>query len=136
VALWGVSWIMSKLFPAYNQLPELIQEYRAVLGNPVALMLYWLTLVVTAPVAEEIIFRGFLMRGLSESRLGMIGTIVLTAAAFAVIHVQYNLPNMFMVFSLGLLFGVMRWRSGSTLLTIMLHATWNLTAGLYLVLQA
>ena len=130
-ALWGISFVLFMLFPAYDQSGELIREYRATLGNPTALMLNWLTLVVTAPVAEEIIFRGFLMRGWSASRLGPVGAVVLSSAAFAVVHVQYNVPTMFMVFSLGLLFGVMRWRTGSTTLTILLHAAWNLSAGLY-----
>jgi membrane protease YdiL (CAAX protease family) len=31
---------------------------------------------------------------------------------------------------------VMRWRSGSTTLTMMLHATWNLACGLYFAWQA
>jgi CAAX protease family protein len=134
-AYWVVTMAMFKLFPAYDQSPELIGEYRAILGNPTALVLYWLGLVVTAPVAEEIIFRGFLMRGWGESRLGMAVTVPLVAALFAVCHMQYNLPTMFMVFGLGALFGVIRWRSGSTTLTIMLHATWNLAAGVYFALQ-
>src|SRR5262249_42536821 len=123
-----------KLFPAYDPSPELVAEYRSILGNPTALVLYWLGLVVTAPVAEEIIYRGFLTRGWSESRLGMMLTIPLVAALFAVSHMQYALPAMLMVFGLGALFGVMRWRSGSTVLTIMMHATWNLTVGVYFAL--
>jgi membrane protease YdiL (CAAX protease family) len=134
-AFWCAAFVAFKLFPAYDQSSELISEYRALLGNPTALVLFWLTLVVTAPVAEEIIFRGFLMRGWGESRLGMAATVPLTAAMFAVMHIQYNLPTMLMVFGLGVLFGVMRWRSGSTTLTIMLHATWNLAAGVYIALM-
>jgi len=124
-----------RLFPTFDQTPELIAEYRSIMGNPTALALYWFTLVVTAPVAEEIIFRGFLLRGWSESRIGMVGTIVLTSLAFAVIHVQYNVLGLFMVLSLGLLFGVMRWRSGSTVLTIMMHAAWNLMCGIVFMLH-
>jgi membrane protease YdiL (CAAX protease family) len=40
------------------------------------------------------------------------------------------------VLGLGLVLGVMRWRSGSTTLTIMLHAAWNLATGITVVLQA
>jgi uncharacterized protein len=105
-------------------------------GNPLALTMLWITVLVSAPVFEEIIFRGFLMRGWSESRLGAMGAILLSSLAFAVIHTQYNLYNMGFVLGLGLLLGVMRWRSGSTMLTIMLHAAWNLATSITVVLQA
>jgi membrane protease YdiL (CAAX protease family) len=136
VALWGFWFGVFKLFPAYDQAPELIREYRGILGNPTAVAASWLLAVVTAPVAEEIIFRGFIMRGWSTSRLGMIGAIVLSSAAFAVVHLQYNPLTMLMVFTLGLHFGVMRWRSGSTTLPIMLHMAWNLAASVYFAWQA
>lgn len=123
------------LFPSFDQTGEMIIEYRAIMGSPTALVLYWMTLVVTAPVAEEIIFRGFLMRGWSESRLGIAGTILLTSAVFAAIHLQYNVVTLLMVFALGVVLGVMRWRSGSTLLPIMMHAAWNLSAGVWFMMS-
>jgi membrane protease YdiL (CAAX protease family) len=43
---------------------------------------------------------------------------------------------MTMVLGLGLVLGLMRWRSGSTTLTIMLHMTWNLVAGIMIALHA
>jgi CAAX protease family protein len=135
-AFWCVSEVSDYLFPAFNQTPELVREYRAVMGNPLALTMFWITVLVSAPVFEEIIFRGFLMRGWSESRLGAMGAIMLSSLAFAAIHTQYNLYNMGFVLGLGLVLGVMRWRSGSTTLTIMLHAAWNLATGITVVLQA
>jgi membrane protease YdiL (CAAX protease family) len=135
-AYWCASLAFFRLFPAYDQSPEFIAQYRAMLGNPTVLAIYWVALVVTAPVAEEIIFRGFLMRGWSESRLGFVGAIVLSSLAFAAAHPQYNVAVMAMVLGVGLLLGVMRWRSGSTTLTIVLHATWNLTCGVYFAWQA
>ena len=134
-AFWCASVGFFYLFPAYDQSPQLVQEYRAILGNPAALALYWITLAITAPIFEEIIFRGFLMRGWSESRIGMMGAIALSSVAFAAVHLQYNLPTMAMVFGLALVLGVMRWRSGSTTLTIMLHMAWNLAAGIAFALQ-
>jgi len=43
---------------------------------------------------------------------------------------------MAVVFGLGLLFGVMRWRSGSTLLVILMHGVWNFTVGTAVMLSA
>jgi CAAX protease family protein len=119
-----------RLFPAYDPSPDMIQEYRAILGNPAALVWFWITLAVTAPICEEIIFRGFLMRGWGESRIGSAGAIMLSSLLFTAIHVQYNLPTLVTVFGLSLVFGVMRWRSGSTTLTILLHMVWNVSVGL------
>jgi uncharacterized protein len=135
-AFWSLGGIFFYLFPAFDQSAELIREYRGLIGNPSALTMYWIMTVVSAPLFEEIIFRGFLMRGWSESRLGSMGAIMLSSLIFAAIHVQYTPVNMAFVFGLGLLLGVMRWRSGSTTLTIMLHAAWNLAAGIAIALQA
>lgn len=119
-----------RLLPAYEPSSDLIREYQAILGNPVALVWFWISLAITAPICEEIIFRGFLMRGWSESRIGASGAIILSSLLFTAIHVQYNLPTLVTVFGLSLVFGVMRWRSGSTALTILLHMVWNVTVGL------
>ena len=135
-AYWCMGAVFFHLFPAFDQTPELIREYRSLIGNPSALTMYWITMVVSAPVLEEIIFRGFLMRGWSETRLGAVGAIVLSSLLFAAIHQQYTLLNIGFVLLLGLLLGVMRWRSGSTVLTIMLHAAWNFTSVTWFALQA
>jgi len=91
-----------------------------------ALPLLWLAVVAVAPVTEELLFRGFLHRGWAASRLGVVGTIVLTSALWAALHQQYNLLGIAFIFSMGLIFGWMRQRSGSTTLTIALHGLNNL----------
>jgi CAAX protease family protein len=92
----------------------------------IALLLF--AVVVAAPIGEEIVFRGFLFRGWAASRLGVAGTIVLTSALWAAIHLQYDWLGMMQVFCLGLLFGWVRWRSGSTALTMLMHGATNLAA--------
>ena len=47
------------------------------------------------------------------------------SAAWAVIHVQYDWFGILQIFLTGLLFGWVRWRSGSTLLTFLLHGLMN-----------
>ena len=93
-----------------------------------SLVLFFLAVVVVAPVAEEIAFRGFLFRGLSVSWLGVAGTTVLTSVAWAAMHVQYDWLQLGQIFLIGLLLGWLRWASGSTLLTILLHMLANLAA--------
>jgi membrane protease YdiL (CAAX protease family) len=43
-------------------------------------------------------------------------------------HVQYDWFTLGQIFCIGLLLGWLRWASGSTLLTIVLHILANLTA--------
>jgi membrane protease YdiL (CAAX protease family) len=91
-------------------------------------VLFFLAVVVVAPITEEIAFRGFLFRGLSSTWLGVAGTMVLTSVAWAAMHVQYDWMTLAQIFLIGLLLGWLRWASGSTLLTILLHMLANLAA--------
>jgi uncharacterized protein len=95
-------------------------------GN--SLVLFFIAVVIVAPISEEIAFRGFLFRGLSASWLGVSGTLIATSAAWAAMHVQYDAFTLAQIFLIGLLLGWIRWASGSTLLTIALHMLANLTA--------
>jgi membrane protease YdiL (CAAX protease family) len=106
---------------------ESISAYRAILGDPIALAFYWITVVVKAPVTEEIIFRGFLQRGWSESNIGTGSAIFLSTLVFALAHTQYALPSIALIFLIGLVLSLIRWWTGSILLTILLHASWNFT---------
>jgi membrane protease YdiL (CAAX protease family) len=96
-------------------------------GAP-AILLLLIAAVVAAPIGEEVMFRGFLFRGWAASPLGVTGTILLTSTVWAAIHVQYDWYGILQVFCLGLLFGWVRARSGSTLLTMMMHSVCNIAA--------
>jgi len=114
--------------------PGIADEYKAALGNSVALVLFWLSLTVIAPVSEEIAFRGFLLRGWMSTRLGVPGAIVLSALLFAAIHGP-DQPALFIsLFVGGMLLATMRWLSGSIVPTILMHATWNLGCGILMAL--
>ena len=92
------------------------------------LPLLWFALVIAAPVAEEIMFRGFLFRGWITSERWAIPGILIISALFAAIHIQYDWFGILQVFFIGLLFGLVRWRSGSTTLTILMHVFANFWA--------
>ena len=51
-----------------------------------------------------------------------------TSAAWAAMHVQYDTLTIGQIFCIGLLLGWLRWASGSTLLTIILHVLANAAA--------
>ena len=85
-----------------------------------------LTVVVVAPIGEETLFRGFLFRGWHRSAHDAWAVIIAIALLWALIHLQYDLYNMAQVFAYGLLLGWLRWITGSTILTILLHGLINL----------
>lgn len=105
----------------------------AVLKSARADNVLWLLVIafcVAAPITEEFLTRGFLYRGWSESLLRPLGAIVLSALVWTCMHLQYDWFFLCEVFSIGLLFGTMRYRSNSTWLTAILHGINNLAATL------
>lgn len=95
-----------------------------------ALWLLVVAICVVAPVTEELMTRGFLYRGWSESALRPAGAIVLSSLVWTAMHLQYDWFFFAEVFSIGLLFGYLRYRSGSILPTVILHGLNNLAATL------
>ena len=113
---------------------SVVATYRAAKLAEMLPML-WLATVIVAPVTEELLFRGFLHRGWAPSWLGVSGTIVLTAALWAALHQQYNWLGILCIFLMGLIFGWVRQRSGSTTLTLILHSLNNLFATILVAVQ-
>ena len=107
--------------------PFVIEAYKTARDSG-TLWLFTFALVVAAPLTEEIVFRGFMYRGLAASRAGVAGAIVIPSAIWAVMHVQYENFFIIQIFLLGVIFGVLRWQSGSTWLTIVLHGIVNLSS--------
>jgi membrane protease YdiL (CAAX protease family) len=98
------------------------------LQTPSTYLLLWFVVVVAAPLGEEMFFRGFLFRGLSGTASGPALAIVLTSLIWAAIHIQYELPEITIIFVAGLLIGWFRYRSGSIGPAIFMHFTMNFTA--------
>lgn len=93
-----------------------------------AALLLLVAFSVAAPMSEEVLARGFLFRGWSASFLRISGAIILSSLVWTIVHLQYDMYFLAEVFTIGLWFGYMRYRSGSLWLTIVLHALNNLTA--------
>lgn len=87
-----------------------------------------------APVLEEVIFRGFLLKGLANSVLGVYGAILLTSLVWAVIHSQYDWVYLFLIFLTGLVLGYARIKTNSLFVPIMMHVVFNLVAAIQLYL--
>lgn len=110
-----------------DSVPDVMVEiYRS--ANPKWLL--WFAIIVMAPIFEEILFRGFLFKGLANSFLGVVGAIIITAAIWGLIHVQYEAFFIALIFVWGLFFGWVRHKTGSVYVTIFLHAVANFVATL------
>jgi membrane protease YdiL (CAAX protease family) len=83
-----------------------------------------LTLVVLAPLCEELFFRGWMLRGLLK-RYSPAKSIGFTALLFAVFHL--NPWQAIVALPLGLLFGWLAWRTGSLLPGLAGHFVVNFT---------
>jgi membrane protease YdiL (CAAX protease family) len=93
-----------------------------------ALWLLVIAFCVAAPISEEVMARGFLYRGWSESFLKVPGAIFLSSLAWTALHLQYDWFFFGEVFTIGLLLGYLRYRSNSTWLTIVIHGLNNTAA--------
>jgi membrane protease YdiL (CAAX protease family) len=86
-----------------------------------------LSILVIGPLAEEIVHRGFMYPGLARSAIEPWGAVVLLAILFAVQHEARPFSH----FASGLLYGWLRWYTGSVTTPILAHAAIN--AGLLLI---
>jgi membrane protease YdiL (CAAX protease family) len=75
-----------------------------------------------APLVEELVFRGLLYGWLASRWGGGIGFLV-SSLAFAAAHVE--LAHALLVLPLGLLFGLLRWRTGSLWPSLVAHMANN-----------
>jgi uncharacterized protein len=100
-----------------------------------ALLFMWVALILAAPIGEEITFRGFLYRGWARTPRMVWPAIIIISVLWAVIHTQYDWFGIFQIFLIGLVLGWVRWRSGSTLLTIVLHAAINAWATVQTIIR-
>ena len=127
----AVNWPLSRLFPdsfsfdeVSKRATDLVDEAR---GGWIILL--GLVVIVGAPIAEEIVYRGVVQPGLVAS-WGRLAGILVTAALFAAIHMQpVEFPGLF-VFALVL--GWARHSTGTIGTSIVTHMAFN-TTGLALV---
>lgn len=84
---------------------------------------WWLivaAVVVVAPIYEEVVFRGLIWRSIAD-RFGNGWAMWISSALFALIHLQYDMFEMGLIFVLALIFAYIRQTSGSLILPIILH---------------
>jgi membrane protease YdiL (CAAX protease family) len=89
-------------------------------------------LVIAAPLCEEFLFRGVVLR--AYERYGAWLGIVLSALLFAFFHMRFQ--GVVALIPVALVLGYVVWRSNSLLAGVAVHFSYNLGAGLYLVIAS
>ena len=90
--------------------------------DSVALLIFFITACVAAPVFEEIIFRGFLLPSLTRY-VPVWGAILASSLLFAIAHL--SLSEVLPLATLGMVLGVVYTRSRNLLASMLLHGLWN-----------
>ena len=118
IALVGIIYLsrLEELFPEHGEMMELIAA-----GNP---WIMFVTVVILAPVIEEIIYRGVMMDLFRSVGLKISVIVFLQALIFGVIHGNW-LQGMY-AFLLGIFLGLIYLKVQSIWMPILMHITFNL----------
>ena len=122
----AVSALISWLYPASKDWIETPSGTLWVAG-------FVLLAVVFAPIAEEMVFRGWLYTSLRRVA-GVKTTIAITSVLFALAHWESTHLYALAVLPVGLVLGVIRHRTGTIAASITFHAVYNGAASVLLVL--
>lgn len=114
--------------PIGAALPPMPESLKAVFENMLQESPMWVTIVSTvifAPIFEEWLCRGMVLRGLLQ-KIHPAWAMIVSSVFFAFIHL--NPWQAIPAFVLGMLFAYVYYRTGSLKLTMLMHAVNNLTA--------
>jgi uncharacterized protein len=101
-----------------NPILQIVLEGR----DPIALLLFFLTAAVAAPLFEEFLFRGFLLPSLTRY-VPVWAAIGISGLLFGVAHL--SLSEIIPLTTLGIILGVVYTRTRNLLASMLLHSLWN-----------
>jgi membrane protease YdiL (CAAX protease family) len=99
---------------------QIVQAANA--SNPVATLVFYLTLGVMAPFFEEMLFRGFLYSSL-KTKIGTPMAMVASSAMFACMH--FDKGGMLMLFAIGFVLVFALERTRNLVPSMVAHGLWN-----------
>ncbi|MSO26731.1 MAG: CPBP family intramembrane metalloprotease [Candidatus Nanopelagicales bacterium] len=102
------------------------------LGNGWVLLAFGLMVIVGAPVTEELAFRGLFFAALRKHGEGPVLTVAITAVAFALFHLEP--ARIGVLICVGVLLGLVRWRTGSLGASMVAHGVVNAPAAVFIIL--
>ena len=131
VILWILYFAFASLYGYVFEIemPNDFFEY----SKAVPVWMISIVFIIGAPIAEELLFRGYLYSQLKNTKLGINGTIFLTSLLWTVLHAQYDIDILFSLFFLGLVLGYVRYKYNSVYLAIAIHSIHNIQATIYIL---
>ncbi len=120
IATW---WLINSLLGV-----ETPQSMQLIYETTDYVLLSLLAICVVAPLFEEVVFRGFLFSRFRHTYLGQSGALLFTSVIFTMIHGQYQGIELLMIFSLAVLLGVCRIKTGNVKNCIAIHMLNNAVA--------
>ncbi len=115
------SGVLLRIAPPPESLVRALERLVRLTDEGAPLWLIWLVVAVTPAICEETFFRGFVLNGLR--RLGAVPAIGISALLFGIAHA--SIYRLLPTFFLGIVFGLIVWRTGSLLCSIVAHALNN-----------
>lgn len=112
----GLGTLMEQLFSMIGPPPEIPPPH-----NTLDAIGYFIAIVILAPLCEEPVFRGLIMRG--WLRYGFVAGVVGSGILFGLQHAQ--LTNLVPLSLVGVVLGIVTFRAGSLWPAILVHATYN-----------
>lgn len=102
-----------------NEVDDSTQTLEGIFSNPIAA---FLEVCITAPIAEEILIRGYFFSTLNE-KYSIFLTLIITSIFFAVLH--FDFANTIFYLLMGIFFGIIVIQTGSITYCIILHFSLN-----------
>jgi membrane protease YdiL (CAAX protease family) len=129
--LWGLGGMILLLGPynllVYTLLPQQFATDLRPMWDLARSPVNWLVglaVIIGAPVAEELLFRGFLLPALTKTSRGFWGAAVATTFGWTALHF-YSIAGLIEVFAIGIYFAWLVRRYGTLWLPMALHALYN-----------
>jgi membrane protease YdiL (CAAX protease family) len=114
-----------------REVPRLTTDENAGYFPPNQLLGLFISAVIIAPVVEEFLFRGFLMTSMEARGWPSWLIVILSSAAFTILHIGYTGFGLMFIFMLGCMFGALRLWSGGLILPMAAHAAFNMKTFLF-----
>jgi uncharacterized protein len=132
IIFFGVALIVGNYFPEQeNELTRILRSSRW------AVFLVAFMATFTAPVVEEVIYRGILYSAFQRT-FGVVAGVVVVTLLFALVHVPQYYPSystIFLLLLLSLILTLVRARTGNLLPCIVLHTIFNGLQSILLILE-
>lgn len=93
--------------------------------------LLFFVIIFVYPLFEEVLFRGFFFKSLEISKLKGTGAVLITSFFWSVLHIQYNLWIILVIFIAGVIFGMSRLKTNSLYLPLTLHILQNFASSIF-----